>query len=213
MRKTMKRSLLICTLALILLALSFTSCGGKKMSAEDCGEEIIYLLDEMVNSDEYIEMYVSSSVYQNELKDTVDKLRKGDYSDPQAIYELSLENTDLADEFDGLPKDLESYMNSKYAVSFSSQINAAAGTTALMASSVFTASKSFVCDEIYENTVLLYVFEDGCPIVVSFSPGESDAVSVSATFILHEEFNADSEKDVERSCEELGIKGVEANKK
>jgi len=55
----MKKSILFCSLVLVFLVISFTSCKCNKMSAEDCGEEIISLPDEMIHSDEYIEMRLS----------------------------------------------------------------------------------------------------------------------------------------------------------
>ena len=54
-----------------------------------------------------------------------------------------------------------------------------------------------MCDEIEESTVFLYVFEEGCPIVVTFSLGESDSVIATARLIVNDRFNTADANEIE----------------
>ena len=60
----------------------------------DCGAEVVALMAEMVESDEYLKLYNLSDAY----NETINQVREGDYSTPSAIFELTIPDDELFDE-------------------------------------------------------------------------------------------------------------------
>ena len=100
---------------------------------------------------------------------------------------------------------LKEYVTSRAQATVATQINAAGGASMIAASSVCTAGKTFVNKELKENTVYLYTFESGTPVMVSFLVGEDGAVSASGSFIFNEDFKTDTEEDMEQFFSEFGV--------
>ena len=86
---------------------------------------------------------------------------------------------------------LRSFMEERIQAAIATEINAAGGAMLLAASSICTASKTFVCQELTENAIYLYTYGDGVPAAVSFLRGEDGSVSATASFLLDESFPAD----------------------
>ena len=144
------------------------------------------------------------------------KIKNGDYSNPSAVYKLSVPADALMQvdtDLDKLSTDLKEYVHSATYISFASRINQSAGSTSLAVASALSAQNSFMCEGIKDNTVLLYVFDSGYPIVVSFIPGESGSSRAIGYFIINDNFMCGSAREIEESCAIAGVKGVEAKKK
>ena len=208
----MKKSFLSLLVLVLIFALSLSSCAGKSKSLEKCGNDVISLMDDMLRSDEYAENFGVA----NEHKEIVEKLRSGDYSSASAIYELSIPEESLTHgdfDFDDYSGDLKEHMRVSLYSSFVSQLNAKeGGSTQVVATSIFAASKSYVCKSLEDIAVYLYVFENGYPIVVVFTPGESGAIRAYGNFLLNEGVNTDDAEQIEESFSELGIRKVKAKK-
>ena len=205
----MKKNFIIC---LLILTVLFTSCSGKSRSVEDCSADVISLMSEMLKDENYAKSYNLSQ----SCNDTVEEMKAADYSDPIAIYELSVSAKDLLSSCDistdNMKTDLKDYLTSSAYTSFASFINRKAGVDAITISAVYNAQQSFVCNDITENKLLLYVYEGGNPIIVSVLPGDSGAVRITGNFIINESFLTDSEENIEKSCEKCDIFGVTATK-
>ena len=76
------------------------------------------------------------------------------------------------------------------------QINARSGAMTLAASSVCTTGKTFVSNEISEEMIYLYVFDDAAPIAVTFTLGEDNAVNATGNFLLYEKLPASSVQEL-----------------
>lgn len=199
-------------LAFMILATTLISCAPKGRSVEDCCADVVSLMKEMVDSEEYLKMYNVITEYD----DTITQLKSGNYASPDAIYELDVSESELlSDEIDAekLSDELNRYVHSASYVSLASRVNQTAGVDSLSVSSVFTAQKTCVCESVKENTSFLYVYEDGCAILLTVQPGESGSVRICGQFIIHDNFHTDDATQIENSFAEAGINGVVAEKK
>ena len=158
----MNRKFLVVLLIIVMLMSTFTSCNAKPQSLTECGEKVISLMVEMLESNEYKSLYNLPAAYDDQVK----RLRDGDYSKSIAVYELlfseeELLNNVLDADFDksAFSKELYDYICSSTYTSFVSRINQANGVEALTISSVFTAQLAFANSDFDTNKIYLYVFE------------------------------------------------------
>lgn len=209
----MKKSILILTV--LILCVSMISCDGASESMIDRGDEIVELVSEMVNSDEYINIMLGNvSAYE----DLLSEIREIDFS-RATIYELKASEDELVElltakrgDADKLPKSLKDKLVCGLGSSFASYINLGTSTEKIVMSSVFNASKSFVDKSIKENQYLLYVFESGYSMLISFVPHEDGAVTASGSLILNDRLELDTADKIEASLKALGINTITATK-
>lgn len=209
--RNMKKTFIICLLIVAFLLAPMTSCTQNSTSVDNCCTEVISLMSQMLSCDEYSKIYHLPEEYNG----TITKMKEGNYVSPSAIYKLVIpEDALLMDELDieKLPDELKDYARAAMYVGFASKININAGSESVAISSVFCAQKTFVCSDIKESTVFLYVFEKGAPIALTVLPGESGSVRVSGYFIISDLFETGDAKQIEAACEALGIGGVVAEK-
>jgi len=209
----MKKSILILTV--LLLCVSMISCDGASESVIDRGDEIVELVSEMVNSDEYINIMLGNvSAYE----DLLSEIREIDFS-RATIYELKASEDELVElltakrgDADKLSESLKDKLVCGLGSSFASYINLGTSTEKVIISSVFNTSKSFVDKSIKENQYLLYVFESGYSMLISFVPHEDGAVVASGSLILNDSLELDNADQIEASLKALGIKTITATK-
>ena len=79
------------------------------------------------------------------------------------------------------------------------------GAEQLAAASICTAGKVFASDELEENAIYLYTYENAVPAAVSFSRGEDGTVSATGVLVLYDGFPAGDTPEVEQFLAELGV--------
>ena len=156
------------------------------------GEELIALMVEMVGNETYMGTFSGSETMQEMLS----AAREGDYSQPQAVYAITIPETQLAAltelaGMEGASEDLQAYMQDRMQAAVISQLNAAGGAEVLAAASICTASKTFVLEGVEENILYLYTYANGLPAIVSFQPGEGGSVAATSNFLFNSDFQAE----------------------
>lgn len=207
----MYRKFFAVLLACVLLMTLFTSCNGKSKPLTECGEEVISLMAEMLESEDYKSLYNIPSAYDDQVK----RLREGDYSKSIAVYELLVSEEELLGKTidkDGLSKELYEYICSSAYVSFASHINQLSGVEDMAVSAVFTAQKSYSNKDVDTNRIYLYVFENGCPIAVTFVVDGNDSLRAVGHFIMNDKFITEDENSIKESGEVFGINDVTVKK-
>ena len=192
--------------------LLLTACGQKKeapksdKSLYEHGLELISLMDEMAGSEEYISILSASEDIKNILLETA----KGDFSNPKTVYRITISGTEIFDMAEAnqrqLSDTLQENIKSRMASVLSNQINALAGTTELASSAVCTAEKVFVCPDLKESQIYLYLFDNAVPAVVTFTPGEDGAVSAKSSFVLLDDIEAYLDSATNEFLEMFGVK-------
>lgn len=200
----MKRS--IKTLSLILacsVLFVLASCGktnGSK-SIYDQGLTLAALLKEMAGSEAYLQLYSSMPEAQETLFDAAN----GDYTNPKTVYQIRISDSTLLAGIENLSDPLREYASSRVQGSLANLINAQRGSSILATASICTAEKTFVCRDFTGNTTYLYTYESGVPVLVSFLAGEDGAVAAYGSFVLPEDFSAESAAEIQQSLKSLGI--------
>ena len=201
----MKKILTACLASLMLLS-SCRVTDSELPSLEVRGMQIISMLEEIAESEDYLSIYS----FDKELLNIIDTFAAGDHSDPKTIYRLTLSEESVkslcgTDILTSLSPELQSFLESRVQASVINIANARGGSTALAATSICTAGKTFVSDEITADTIYLYTFENAVPVAVSFTVGEGHTVSASGTFLIAEELNTDSPESVREFFNEIDL--------
>lgn len=186
----------ICAVLLLTLIFALTGCGEKKRLV-DHGMEVVELIEEAINSKEYVMIYSASE----QITRVIEEVAEGDFSELEAVYSIRIDEDDLLEmadvDLDDMPESLQKVMKSKMAGSVANIINARSGAEKLATSSIISMGKTFAFKEEVENQIYLYIFEDAKPIMVSFVAGEDKTVSAGGTVIFADDFECDSADDVE----------------
>jgi hypothetical protein len=199
------KKLLTAVLASVLL----TSCAvteSELPSLEVRGMQIVSMLEEIAESEEYLSIYSTDP----ELLDIIHTFAEGDHSDPKTIYRLTLSEESVkslcgTDVLTSLSPKLQDFLEGRVQASVINIANARGGSTALAATSICTAGRTFVSDEITADTIYLYTFENAVPVAVSFTVGEGNTVSASGTFLIAEELNTGSPESIKEFFSEIDL--------
>lgn len=209
----MKKQIYILLLTAIVCL--FTGCGNAKQEDSEIqssnlltkGDEIVSLMNEMVRSESYQAAVVSGDSLQSE----IDKIADGDYTASSAVYEISIPDATYdnimsismdGDKKDDMSDELYAYLEQRMLSSIACQINGAyVGASYLAVSSVFSASKTFVNSDMESDTIYLYIFENGYPVMISFVRGDDGAVSATGYFIMYSDLAGATQEDVENMIE------------
>ena len=207
----MSKKFLTVFLVGVLLMTAFTSCNRASKSLTACGEDVISLMTEMLESDDYQSLFNLPAAYDEQ----INKLCEGNYSKSIAVYELFISEEEVLGKTidkDALSEELYAYICSSAYGSFVSRINQTSGLEAMAVSTVFTAQKTYASKDIDANKIYLYVFENGCPIVISFISDGNGAFRAVGQFIINDTFVTDDEHSIEASLDAMKITGVTVTK-
>ena len=162
---------------------SVPASSGKSLAEH--GMDLIALIQDMVSDNVYTTIYMGSS---QAVMDEIAKLGECDYSAPQAVYKVTVPN--LAAFLDAtiaanggantLSEPLKEYMRSRMILTVASMVNNMYGSAAIAAATICTVAGTFVSDELTENMLYVYVFENAHPILITFFQGEDSTVSATA---------------------------------
>ena len=200
MNKHIKRILLVSALiAMLIILFNLSACGSsvKNDVLYTQGLEVIEIMSQITRSEEYIQLLTGNSG----IKTIVQDLSAADYSSPSAVYSISIPEDSLAamaalEDIDGISPDLEHFLSQKFLSALMSQINGMSGMEKLAASSVCSATKTFVDKSATKDVVYLYTYENANPIAVSFILGDDNSVSASGSFIMYDGFHCSSEREI-----------------
>lgn len=196
-----------------VLVLSLSACGNNKSNAETLytqGLEVIQLMSEMIQSEEYIDLYTDNSG----IKEIVQNISTGDYTTPKAVYAISIANENLAKmvEMNSLvdvSEKLKSFLTQRVFSSLMVQINSMSGAEKLAATSICTVGKTFVNENVKENVIYLYTYDNAVPVAVTFIVGEGQAVSASGAFIMYDRFACDSADEIKSFFSDIIVEVTE----
>lgn len=199
----------------VIMILSVTACGTKKEqdSIYKQGLEVVALMDEMSNSQSYVQMFTGNT----QISEVIQRNTNGDYSEPLEVYEVVLQNDNFLgllgnDETqESMSDELKEIISKKINASVITQLNAYGGSENLAASTICTAGISFVNSEVKEDVIYIYVYENTAPVAVIFLQEGNDIVSANGTFMFGEEFINLTEESISELFEGLyeTIKKVE----
>ncbi|MCM1102469.1 MAG: hypothetical protein NC409_00010 [Clostridium sp.] len=200
---------------LVLSAAGLSACGSAEKNTEtkslyEQGLEIVELMSEMTRSEEYVQLYTGSS----EIQEIVQNINVGGDAAPKAVYAISVDEDGITAmlEMGGLnhvSEGLRSLLVQKPLTSLMTQINAMSGVEELAAASTCMVTKTFVNEEVKENVIYLYTYEDAVPAAVTFLVGEDHAVFASGLFVLNDGFSCGSAEEIQAFFSYIGVEVTE----
>lgn len=167
---------IICCLTILFSSCSVLNSQTSDKKLCDIGLELISVMNEMVKSDEYAKLIGGDSSYLSVRED----VNTDDYDYPTSVYKISPPNAEelllkVVDDDDivywndisnNLKKQIENRIGINNIVSV---INSSRGTYEIGFSSLYTAIEKDTQFKVKKDTTLLYVFESGTPIIITFS--------------------------------------------
>ena len=194
----------------LVMAMALCACGGGNAtsgkSIYDHGLDVITLMAEAAGSELYVAAYTANS----EVKEIIDVIAEGDYTEPKAVYSVAVSEEQLlamlmVENSDGISEGLRKTLLTKALPAMTTQLNAYCGVSELAASGVLTMGKTFVDTTLEENVIYFYIYENAVPVAVAFTKGEDNTVSASGTFVMYDAFNGVSAEEIEVALSEFGV--------
>lgn len=204
--------LIIVLCVLTAFAALLTGCGSNNVDDMliEAGLESAARMKEAVCSETYRNL-ISASAMLND-PEMIDVVSGENVAGYKAIYEISFDPekalgtiTDRFEEYDGLSENLQNKIIAQVYGSLPSLINSSKGTSAMAFTGVFTDSGSIKHETLKEKTILVFVFESGYPIWVTYSSGIEGVVSYVSYWIIADCAQIDSEETL---INELRINNV-----
>lgn len=216
MKRSIKRVLKILSVAMVfVLVLSLSGCKNNESSVETKslytqGLEVIQLMFEMTQSEEYADLYGGSS----EIKAVIQNISTGDYTTPKAVYAISVSDENVAamaelNHLDNLSKGLESFLKQRVLGNLMTRINGMGGVDNIAAASMCTAGKTFVYENVNEDVIYLYTYDNAVPVAVTFSVGEDHAISASGVFVIYDKFTDGSADEIKSFFRDIIVEVTE----
>ena len=211
---SMKKSVLA-SILILAMTLSLSACGSstenvKSESLYNQGLEVIQLMSEMTQTQEYVEVFTGS----DEIKSIVQDISAGDFSNPKAVYAISVTEDKLfamagLNSLNKASDGLKSFLIRGLLGSLMTQINSMGGIEDLAAASVCTVGKTFVDENATENVIYLYTYENAVPVAVTFIIGEDHAVSASGVFVMYNGFTCGSANEIKSFFSDIDVEVIE----
>ena len=206
----MKKLLVIVSL-FCLFSLVLSACAEKGMSAAECCDDVIALMREMPSTEWAKQVYGLDASYDEALQG----IKGEDYASPSAVYLLKVPKSSLlTEEIDpsSMSDALKDYLYLAAHTSLASRVNIKGGSDTSVLAMAYSVQKAFVCAEVTENTVYLYVYETGCPILITLLPTGDGAVKATLNLITYDGFDASSPEAIAQSFALAGVRDVVAEK-
>ncbi|MBQ8514668.1 MAG: hypothetical protein IJ496_04660 [Ruminococcus sp.] len=188
--------------AFMLAASTLTLCGCQKEgnTVWECGYEITQIMEEMVQSEDYTAMMSTTDA----ITEAAGRIGAGDYSSPVRTFKVNLPENLLTPTYEAMGIDPDSFseglqknVSKKTLATATVRMNQNAGTAMIAACSVYSASSSFSCDDLKEDTIYIYTYEKGYPIAVILTESDPDVVQATGCFLLDQNMTCESAEDVE----------------
>ncbi len=207
--KKIKKILATIFITVILFCLCACDNNTKKNATKSLyhqGLEIVNLMSEMTQSEEYVNVYTGSS----EIKSVVQNISKGEYTTPKAVYAISITDENRAamvelGNLEGSSEELQKVLMQRVLGSVMTQINGMSGVANLAASSVCTIGKTFVNSDVIEDVIYLYTYENALPVAVTFTVGEDGSISANGVFVLYDGFTCGSVDEIKSFFSDITV--------
>lgn len=198
----------LAAVALTSTVLLSSGCNNLKneKSLYDQGVQVVSLMKEMTENEDYLNAVTGSAVLKGQLSDAGAE----DPGKPKAVYQISIGEDKLTqyfqlDQVEKASEAMKAYLRAKSYCTIAPQINAAEGTQELAAASACTVSQSFVCSNFTGDVLYLYLYEDAAPVMIAFSSGPEQIVTATGSYLLVKDFAPESKEEVASIFGDLSV--------
>ncbi|MBQ3970059.1 MAG: hypothetical protein II685_06220 [Clostridia bacterium] len=199
----MKRmSCLVVTMCCVLIAFLAVLSGCDTKENDDklinAGLASAAEMKEAVCDETYRNIMSASATTNN--SDMVSVVSNENVNKYKAVYKVSFDPekvlgsfTDKFENYDKLSSNLQKKIIAQVYGSIPSMINSNKGTSAMAFAALFNDGGSIKDDTLKERMILVFVFESGYPIWITYSPVDNDLVSYVSNWIIADCTKIDSE--------------------
>lgn len=195
----------------LLLSIFLNVCNAEaKVNSKDKaihaqGLAIVSVMEEMVQNETWFDVFS----HNKDLKKIISDEGRIGKKKLKAVYKIKINdelNSYLIEPINEkrLSPDLSKYFQNIIQTCIATNINTMGGADTIAASGICTYSKTFVNNDIKENTSYLYTFEKGAPILITFIVGDDNAVSAHASYIFYDGLSRKNIKEMEAVLEGFG---------
>lgn len=218
MKKSIRNILFSLTIVIaLIMVFSLSACSNNESNSETKslyaqGLEVVQIMSEMTQTEEYVDIHTGNSG----IKTVIQNISAGDYSSPKAVYAISVTDDNLAamaelNNLDSASEKLKTFLMQRVLGSFMTQINGMSGVENLAAASVCTVGKTFVNENVTEDVIYLYTYENAIPVAVTFTIGEDQAVSASGVFVMYDGFTCGSVDEIKSFFSDITVEVKEVH--
>lgn len=176
------------------------------------GQKVLDLMLEKIKSDAYLKVMTSSPGILN--SEYVKNLREADYVKPQKVYKVTLkeefinliwtgatnDELTLLELSDELQKELRARITGSVITLMNQRV---ASVESVAVSSMLSTGKSYVANGLAkEPEILVYMYENAYPLVVSITESEEGILGVVSNVLFIDDFKADTEEELRTSLSE-----------
>ena len=216
MKKIIKKILVGLAVSITaIMVLSLSACGKNESKPEQKslyaqGLEVVKLMDEMIQTEEYVDLHTGSS----EIKTIIQNIGSGNYTTPKAVYSISITEENLialseVDSLNNASEELKDFLLQRVLETLMTQINGMSGVENLAASSVCTVGKTFVNENVNSDVIYLYTYEGAKPVAVTFTVGEDKAVTATGVFVMYDGFTCGSAEEIKEFFSDIVVEVAE----
>ena len=191
MKKIIKKILVGLAVSITaIMVLSLSACGKNESKPEQKslyaqGLEVVKLMDEMIQTEEYVDLHTGSS----EIKTIIQNIGSGNYTTPKAVYSISITEENLialseVDSLNNASEELKDFLLQRVLETLMTQINGMSGVENLAASSVCTVGKTFAV-------------------------GEDKAVTATGVFVMYDGFTCGSAEEIKEFFSDIVVEVAE----
>lgn len=194
----------ICVLGIILLINSrkpfWANNNQSSKTIYEQGLDIISQMNELATSEIFLDMLNTPSDCKEVISEAFSEC---DYGEPESVYKVIISNDKM---LDYLAENSQIYMfmlsDKVKEVLFQGsvsnwglQLNEKAEY--LAASTILRINKTFVNNELQETVAYIYIYKSAIPVIVTFIPGEDNAVEAVGNYIFNEKIMNDDQGYIE----------------
>ena len=200
-------------LGIILLSNSRTFGWANKNQSSNAiyeqGLDLISQMNELANSEIFLDLCVTS-----ECKEMIlEAFLECDYMVPISVYKVVISNKKLLDNLAWTEKcPLYMLSSSVKDVLIQNGINGwiarlnNESSEYIAASAILKKNKTFVNTDLEENTAYIYIYKSAIPVIVTFIPGEDNAVEAVGNYIFNEKIMSDDQGYIESYFGDISTK-------
>lgn len=197
---------------IVLLTAVLSGCGAKESDdlLINAGLDSAALMKEAVCSETYRAIMSASaavndpemiSIVSNECVDKYKAVYEVTFDPEKAVASVS----ERFEDYEKLSDNLQKRVIAMVYGSIPSMINSNSGTSAMAFAAMFNDGGSIKCQMVKEKRILIFVFENGYPIWITYSSSGEGTVSYNSNWIIADCTQIDSEESLIR---ELHIENI-----
>ena len=189
----MKKLIAIIAALSILMTLCSCDTGGDETALYDKGLEITSIMDEMLDSEDYLSMLGLPQA----ASELAEEIAAEDRSTPKTVYSVTLSMENINSNIPvGTSERIVKKIHDTAASSSISAVNSYQGADYAVLAAATSHSTTFVNRSLKDSVIYIYIYENATPVAIVFCVGDGGAVSATGMLLFRELSSEDDIKNI-----------------